>query len=111
MKRLKLTVEEKDALEIRHQHCTNTKESDRIKAVLLRSEGWTVLMIAQALRIHETTITRHINDYHEGKLKSLGDGSESHLNHERTQALIIHLEKHLYHHVHELLSTLKLLGM
>ena len=39
MKRLKLTVEEKDALEIRHQHCTNAKESDGIKAVLLRSEG------------------------------------------------------------------------
>ena len=34
MKRLKLTVEEKDALEIRHQHCTNEKESDRIKSVL-----------------------------------------------------------------------------
>ena len=28
MKRLKLTVEEKDALEFRHQHCTNVKESD-----------------------------------------------------------------------------------
>ena len=61
MKRIKLSEAEKEALEYRHQHCSNAKESDRIKAVLLRSEGWTVPMIAQALRLHQTTITRHIN--------------------------------------------------
>ncbi|PCJ46058.1 MAG: IS630 family transposase, partial [Gammaproteobacteria bacterium] len=36
---------------------------DRIKAVLLRSEGWSTPMIAQALRLHETSIVRHINEY------------------------------------------------
>lgn len=107
MKRLKLSSEEKIALELRHQHCSNAKESDRIKAVLLRSEGWTVPMIAQALRLHETTIARHINDFREGKLKSCSGGSESLLNDEQTHSLIAHLDSHLYHHVHEIIDYVK----
>lgn len=47
MKRLYLTPEEKSELEIRHQVCENRKEGDRIKAILLRSEGWTVPQISQ----------------------------------------------------------------
>lgn len=47
MKRLFLTPEEKAELEIRHQACENKKEGDRIKAILLRSEGWTVPQISQ----------------------------------------------------------------
>ena len=104
MKRLKLTDDEKSELELLHSSTANGKERDRLKAILLRSEGWTVPMIAQALRLHETTITRHINDYREGKLKSSSGGSESHLNQEQTQALIVHLEGHLYHHVHEIIE-------
>ena len=69
MKRIKLTVLEKERLELRHQQTNDGKERDRIKAVLLRCEGWTVPMIAQALRIHESTIIRHLNDYRESKLK------------------------------------------
>lgn len=30
---------------------------------ILRSEGWSTTMIAQALRLHETSIVRHIDDY------------------------------------------------
>ncbi|HCM48090.1 MAG TPA: IS630 family transposase, partial [Colwellia sp.] len=41
----------------------NGRVRDRIKAVLLRSEGWLTTMIAQALRLHETTICRAIDDY------------------------------------------------
>lgn len=48
MKKLYLTPEEKTELEMRHHACTNRKEGDRIKAVLLRSEGWTVPQISQA---------------------------------------------------------------
>ena len=48
--------------------CSARKEGDRIKAVLFRSEGWTLPMISQALRLHESTIIRHLNDYREGKV-------------------------------------------
>lgn len=63
MKRLILTPEEKVGLKIRHQACENRKEGDRIKAVLLRSEGWTVPQISQALRLHQSTIIKHIEAY------------------------------------------------
>ena len=36
---------------------------DRIKAVLLASEGWSLTMISQALRIHESTVARYLSDY------------------------------------------------
>ena len=68
MSKLYLTRAEKAELEARHQRIKNRKAGDRIKAVLLCSEGWTVAMISQALRLHQTTIIRHINDYKGGKL-------------------------------------------
>ena len=68
MKRIHLTQEEKADLECRHMQCHGRKEGDRIKAVLLRSEGWTVSMISQALRLNRNTIVRHLNDYREGRL-------------------------------------------
>ena len=63
-----LSPKEKTALELRHKACRESKESDRIKAILLRAEGWTIPMIAQALRIHESTVTRHINDYADARV-------------------------------------------
>ena len=96
MKRIKLTEDEKLSLEIRHRESTCSKESDRIKAVLLRSEGWTVPMISQALRLHATTIERHLNDYRSGKLSTDNGGSESKLSASQTEALIAHLTEHTY---------------
>ncbi len=66
MKRLFITPEEKATLEDAHHHCENKKEGDRIKAILLRSEGWTVPQISQALRLHQSTIIRHIEEYKSG---------------------------------------------
>ena len=64
MNRFILTIEEKSHLDELHHQTKDGKERDRIKAILLRSEGWTVPMISQ------TTIIRHINEYHDGKLKN-----------------------------------------
>lgn len=63
MTQITLTAHEKSALEMQHKHSQNGKERDRIKAILLSSEGWKVTMISQALRIHETSINRHIKEY------------------------------------------------
>ena len=80
MKKLYLTAEEKTHLELRHQACENRKEGDRIKAILLRSEGWTVPQISQALRLHQSTIIKHIEEYKtRSKLSNESGGSESHL--------------------------------
>jgi len=89
MKRLKLSPEKKAHLELQHNNCKDGKSRDRIKAVLLRSEGWTVPMISQALRIHEPTVIRHFNDYRENeKLANESGGSNSQLNEELTAELI-----------------------
>lgn len=107
MKRLYLTPEEKAYLEETHQHCENRKEGDRIKAVLLRSEGWTVPQISQALRLHQSTIIRHIEEYKSGKLKNQSGGSSSNLTDEQSQELIAHLEEHTYAHNHQIVLYIK----
>ena len=53
---------------------------DRSKAVLLRSEGWSTAIIAQALRLHETSIVRHIDDFvSKDKLAPENGGSQPYL--------------------------------
>ncbi len=107
MKRLHLTIEEKAALEVQHQACETRKEGDRIKAILLRSEGWTVPQISQALRLHQSTIIRHIQDYEVGKLRNESGGSSEQLNETQAQELIAHLEANLYHHNHQIILYVK----
>ncbi len=53
-------------------------------------------MIAQALRLHETTVNRHISDYlNHRKLKPKNGGSQSHLSETQTQELIAYLTANL----------------
>jgi len=53
MKNINLTTEQKIDLEALHATSRDVRVRDRIKAVLLRFEGWSTAMIAQALRVHE----------------------------------------------------------
>lgn len=108
MKRLHLEPEEKTHLELLHQACENRKEGDRIKAILLRSEGWTVPQISQALRLHNSTIIKHVQEYQTaGKLQNKSGGSESHLSDKETQELIAHLEENTYAHNHQIVLYIK----
>ena len=63
MKKITFTAEDKATLETHHNKSCGKRESDHIKAVLLRNEGWSTSMIAQALRVHETSVVRFIDDY------------------------------------------------
>ena len=63
MKEVRLTPEQKIDLEALYDTNRDKWVYVRVKAVLLRSEGWTTAMIVQALRLYETTIVRHIDDY------------------------------------------------
>ncbi len=49
-----ITDEQKAELELLYHTCCDKRECDRIKAVLLAPEGWSSVMIAQALRLYET---------------------------------------------------------
>ena len=62
-----LSSEEKQELEVRHNREKNHRKADRIKSVLLHDEGWSLSKIAQALRLHNDTVSpRYILDYSRG---------------------------------------------
>jgi transposase len=100
-----LTLPHKFYLEQQHRVERDSRVSDRIKAVLLANDGWTQKQIAQALRVHETTIWSHLNDYsYERNLYSNGGGSSSKLDETQTQEIIAHLEKNTYPSTKEIIA-------
>ena len=58
-----LSPEEKQFLELKHSKEKDHRKADRIKSVLLRSEGWSLSKIAQALRLHNDTVSGYVSDY------------------------------------------------
>lgn len=95
--KITLSPEEKDELESRHKEERDSRVCDRIKSVLLNSEGWTVKRIAQALRIHRDTVTRYLIEYIEARrLAPKHKGSDGKLNEAQTAELKIHVSDHLY---------------
>ena len=100
---MNLTKEQKAELERRHKTERDSRVSDRIKAVLLRSEGWSIKQIGQALRIHRDTVAQHLADWDEQeKLKPENGGSQSHLSASQEQALDTHLQETTYSKVAEI---------
>lgn len=94
---IQLTDKQKSELEKRHKIERDKHVSDRMKAVLLYSEHWSLEQIGQVLRAHPATIRRYLDDYlHEAKLKPGNGGSNSKLSKVQTKELIIHLETQTY---------------
>lgn len=92
-----LSDEQKKDLELRHRYEDNGRIRDRIKAVLLKSEGWKNKAIAQALRIHEETVRQHLTDWStDEKLKPENGGSYSKLDEAQTRSLDTHLSDTTY---------------
>lgn len=104
-----LTPELKRDLELRHSKVRDVHECDRIKAVLLSSEDWSIRQIAQALRKHETTISRHLLDFQNSqKLAPENGGSQSHLNETQSNELIQHLSDVTYVHTYQIVAYVRL---
>jgi transposase len=92
-----LTTEQKQQLELEHRYESDARICDRIKAVLLKSENWTNKAIAQALRIHEETVSKHLKEWvEEKKIAPDNGGSRSKLNAKQTAFLEKHLADHCY---------------
>ena len=105
MKEIRLTPEQKVDLEALHDASRDKRICDRIKAVLLCSEGWSTKMIAQALRLHETSITRHIDDFvNKKKLKPENGGSQSYLSTEQTGVIVNHLAEKTYRYSYQIID-------
>lgn len=107
--KINLTEMQKFYLEQQHKVEPNSDISDRIKAVLLSNRGWTYKHIGEALLIHETTVSNHINEYlGTQKLSNASGGSDSKLNETQTHELISHLEKNTYPSTKEIIIYVEL---
>lgn len=96
-----LTSQEKMSLESLHGQTRDRRVADRIKAVLLSADGWSMEQIAQALRLHLETVRTHLKEYAASqKLKPANGGSQSKLGADEAEALIGHLEQRTYMTVH-----------
>lgn len=93
-----MTPAEAKELDLLHHKEKDRKTADRIKSVLLSSEGWTQMAIAQALRLDPKTIYLYLEDYKTSKkLRANHVGCTAHyLNNEQTELLIKHLETEVY---------------
>lgn len=92
-----LSPQEEQELRALHRKERDRRVCDRIKAILLSNQGWTYLMIAQALMIDDQTVSQHVSEYKESrKLKPESGGSPSKLTEAEAQALETHLQTTLY---------------
>ncbi len=92
-----LTDEERDSLKKLHKKERDGRVRDRIKAVLLRDEGWTWMQISHALLLSEEMLRKHLQEYQTSKkLKPENGGSKEKLSFEQSQKLIEHLQAHTY---------------
>lgn len=101
--KIHLSLEEKASLEKQHRTERDGGIRDRIKAVLLTHEGWSMEQIGQALRIHLETVRTHLQEYTQSqKLKPENGGSSSKLSTEQASELIAHLECTSYMNVRDI---------
>lgn len=100
-----ITAQQKTELERLHDSSRDGRVRDRIKAILLASKGWSSAMIAQALRLHQTTVDHHISEFlNKGKLKPENGGSDSKLSAEQRAFLISQLSNNLFHHTRDIIA-------
>lgn len=92
-----LTDSERESLKKQHKKQRDKRVCDRIKAVLLRDEGWTWMQIAHVLLLSEEVLRKHLQDYQESKkLKPENGGSAEKLSKNQSELLIQHLQTHTY---------------
>ena len=88
---------QRQELLVRHRGERDRRVADRIKAVLLRDDGYTYEQIAQVLFLSDESIRKHIEDFiRENKLKPENGGSEARLDSEQTAKLLAHLDEQIY---------------
>lgn len=92
-----LSPEVRSVLLLQHKKERDKRVADRIKAVLLRDDDWSLRAIAEALFLTEEGVRQHLLDYAaSGKLKPENGGSSGFLNAAQTSELLSHLDTHLY---------------
>ncbi len=98
-----LSEPERSGLLFQHKTVRDKRVADRIKAVLLRDDGWSNKSIAEALFLSESGVREHLKDYEErGKLKPENGGSSSMMSELQIAELLAHLDDNLYSKVSDI---------
>jgi len=103
-----LTAEEVRHLKEGHHSPWYRKNADRIKAILLLNKGFTYAQVAEMLLLDETTIRRYFKMFQkqgiDGLLEDHYHGSAGFLSLDEEARLTIHLRKHTYQTVKEVVA-------
>jgi transposase len=93
-----LETTERSILLARHRRERDGRIKDRMKAVLLRDDGWSFGRIAEALFLTDEGVRQQIEDFlkENGKLTPENGGSVARLSDEDAQKLEAHLNEKLY---------------
>lgn len=92
-----LTEDERAGLKLQHKKERDKRVCDRIKAILLYDEGWTLAQIARVLLIDDNSVRRHIKEFKlQRKLAPENGGSKESLSRVQARELEAHLEEHTY---------------
>ena len=103
-----LNNEERAQLKAQHKKERDKRICDRIKAVLLYDEGWSLMQISHVLLISDDAIRKHIKDYKfSKKLKPENGGSKEKLSHRQSQKLIKHLQIYTYLYTKDIATYVK----
>jgi len=79
---------------IRHRNERDGKVKDRIKAILLRDDGWSYEQISHVLFLSDEGIRKHVEDYiRSNKLAPNSGGSDSKLNNDQAKETCAFLEE------------------
>ena len=93
----KLTPIERERLKNRHKGERDKRICDRIKAVLMYDNGYSLTEISEILLLSDEGIRKHLEDYHrKEKLAPENGGSNSKLSSKQEEELTAHLESSNY---------------
>jgi transposase len=107
MKKL-LTSQAREKLIHQHRQERDGRVRDRIKAILLYSDGYNYAEISRILLLDDETIRRHVSDYlKDKKLTPENGGSEGKLTDKESRELMEHLDEITYRYVKDICAYVK----
>jgi len=105
-----LKDQERASLQKQHKKERDGRVRDRIKAVLLKDEGWTWMQIAHVLLLSEEVLRLHLKEFQASrKLKPENGGSKEKRSNEQSKLLIEHLNQHTYLYAKDVAVYVKLM--
>jgi transposase len=103
-----LSDEERALLRVQHKKERDKRICDRIKAIILYDDGWSLQEIAKVLLISDEAVRNHIDEYKAlKKLQPASGGSVEKLSSDQASKLEAHLREHTYLYTKDIADYVK----